>query len=95
MKTPLSFAEVKAIGGDLVVKLGKMDEKIRVMKKKAGLRNLQIWISEDYTLRKKIVQEYIEELAVWQIQRREGKRNLTEHSHRRSFLYMERADGVT
>ena len=63
LNVPLNFINVRNIEGDLVIKLGKMHEKISVMKRKSCLKNTGIWIQENYTPRQKEVQEYIERLA--------------------------------
>lgn len=54
---------VRAIGGELLVELDSMENKINIMKMKIRLRGSGIWIDDDLTRREKQVQEWLESLV--------------------------------
>ena len=72
LKIPFNYKEVRAIGGGLVFKLDRMEDKVNVMKRKSALRKTGIWIQEDYTERQRLVQEYIESVA--ELEKSHGKK---------------------
>lgn len=54
---------IKVVGGDLVIELFAMENKVEIMKRKTNFKGIRIWIQDDLTERARQDQEWLESLV--------------------------------
>lgn len=63
LRMDIYIERIRVMGGGILVELQSMENKVMIMKRKGMLKGVDIWIKDDYTVREKQVQDWLEKLG--------------------------------